>query len=108
MTGWEEINVRFYVDKFDYSEIDGGSGWCLLLKDVDKEGGASTICQRWNHEPTQEEVYDATFAARQGMSFITLHLACERPPRMVEVLMPRIRVNIVDKKETTNATPEDR
>ena len=99
MTGWEEINVKFRVDTFDYNSLGKGSGWCLLLKDTGKEGGASTICQRWDHEPTQDEIDTAIFAVKQGMSFVTLHLACERPPRRVEVLMPKIRVNIVDETE---------
>lgn len=93
MTGWEEIKVRFYVKphrKVDDDELS----WYLVVKDVDKKDSGGTVCQWWDHEPTPEEIESATFAVKQGIQFMTLHLAVER--RRVEVYMPKIRVRVVD------------
>lgn len=100
MIGQEEINIKFYVNRFDHTEIGGDIGWSLIVTNSDKVGGGGLVVQRWDHDPTQDEITNVTFAVKQGMSFITLYLACESPTRCVEVVMPRIRINVVDKKNT--------
>jgi hypothetical protein len=96
--GWEEIRVKFYVAPYDFTSIDKGTGWELLLRNADREGGGGHVIQRWDHEPNDEEVKDATLAAKRGIGFITTHLACAEPQRRVEVVMPRIRL-IIDVDE---------
>jgi hypothetical protein len=93
MTGWEELKIRFHVEQSKHVDT-GVPRWMLVMSHTGRDGGF--IVQRWDHEPTQEEIEKASFAATQGANFLTSHLACERPQRKVEVIMPRIRMKIVD------------
>jgi hypothetical protein len=94
--GWEQINIRFTVGTYDFSSIDGDSGWHLVLRNTDRPDGGGFIVQRWDHKPGKEEIDNIIFAVKQGIGFITTHLAVERPPRHVEVIMPRIRIEVID------------
>jgi hypothetical protein len=96
MIGWEEIPIRFTVER--RKDIATGKlTWHLMLKDLSREGSVRYICGEWDHEPTIAEVDAVTFATKQGISFMTTHLAVER--RRVEVFMPKIRVRVVEEKK---------
>jgi hypothetical protein len=93
MTGWEEIKINYTVKMSNKLDTDEPY-WYLVLHHAGREGGF--IVQRWDHEPASEEIESVKFAASQGVHFITSYLACTQPPRRVEVLMPRIRLKIID------------
>jgi hypothetical protein len=95
MTGWEELNIRFHVKQSKHVDT-GVPRWILIMSHNEREGGF--IVGRWDHDPSKEEIEKARFAAIQGANFLTSHLACERPQRKVEVIMPRIRMKIVEEK----------
>ena len=99
MVGREEIKVAFDVKRKDKESDDGHrSHWYMVMRDTDRQGFGGHIVQRWDHEPTEKEIEAVKFAVRQGVSFITTHIAVSER-RYVQVAMPRISMEIVEQEE---------